>query len=342
MNEIFLKNKYMNSFFISILFIITFLSAFFITGPYYRNYTIDKIYSRIEKSDIYFNHLISQLKDTVNPISLIWHPDHDNSVLENRLILNKKEINSFYIGDYKISIENPENYRDLNHDSLNTYLFITKDTKTLHSYYYKDFFVSQIYKIKYLNIDYILIGFSARGVRENGFILPMVYSDNKLIIGKEQKNFSMHRNIPEDNFWGFNKNLYVTLDDTRYFGTYGNISNNASISSFIPVIFLINKETGNMIFSSHEFSDVYSKLKDTLSIEFNYLSKNILSGKLKIEDYDLADTLIPSFDYYLGISLLSTKNEYSETRKNVLDLYSNIFKNKEILMNPDGYVDFEK
>ncbi|MBP6948830.1 MAG: hypothetical protein KBB50_02020, partial [Candidatus Pacebacteria bacterium] len=97
------------------------------------------------------------------------------------------------------------------------------------------------------------------------------------------------------------------------------------------------------------FKGVYKKSVDVMIKDFDAL-KSIFSvvendeTRIKILSFsNEGSSLEPYFDYYLGMSILSSDGGYSSIREKVKNLYSYFYGDGDnVEMHFDGYKDFEK
>jgi hypothetical protein len=150
-------------------------------------------------------------------------------------------------------------------------------------------------------------------------------------------------------FFTINSELYLVLDDSRYFWesipeSGLSVSGNARRNSAVPRIFKFDKETGNPVLATKEFNYVYKlaiekmekdlySLRDSIPNNMRQAVMNTLTG----------ESLIPYFDYYLGMAIISNPSKASEIRKTVEKLYLDLYGTEHPSgAHLDGYKDFEK
>lgn len=313
-------------------------------------------YDSLYNSRTLFDTEIKKLNSESKDMNFLWHPDYEkNQYLSSvKKSTSGEKIKETIIneGNYKITISSPDYLQDgfsLDSDDFNTHIVITKNGKSIDVKDYKKVNLSHIYKIQVDEVSYYLLGLCRGGMRGCGILIPIVYTNNELRVGEiiEDVDFSDWLRI--NDFFTKNSELYLVLDDSRYFWSTDSasglsLSNNANFNSAVPRVFKFDKETANLILSINDFGylykiatekiekDLYS-LKDSIPSEIRPLVMNRLIGK----------SLAPYFYYYLGMSIITSKENYSEVRNRIVKLYTEFYgKETASKANFEGYKDFEK
>lgn len=299
---------------------------------------LDQSYNSLYDSRRLFDSEIKKLNSESKDMIFLWHPDYE----KNQYLSNVKKNNSgekiketvIDMGDYKVTITSPDYLQDgfsLDSDDFNTHIVITKNGKSTDIKDYEKVNLSHIYKIQVSEVSYYLLGLCRGSMRGCGTLVPIVYSNSKLKVGKiiEDVDFSDWLRI--NDFFTINSELYLVLDDSRYFWSTDSasslsLSNNANFNSAVPRIFKFDKETANLILSINDFNYIYKiatekiekdlySLKDSIPSEIRPLATNGLIGK----------SLAPYFYYYLGMSIIANKENYDEVRNRIEKLYTEFY-----------------
>jgi len=308
---------------------------------------LDKNYNLLYESRKYFDREIKKLHDASKDMKFLWHPDQkkqEYSSIKKESYNGKieEEESVINIGKYKLTIISPWDTSGLDDESLYTHIVITNGGKSIETRDYKGVTFNHVYKIQVNQIFYYILGLCSGGMHGCGILVPIVNDGDKLVVGNSIKGVDFSNYLRIKDFFTKNDELYTVFDDSRYFGEYPS-SNNASYNSAVPKVFRFNK-TGNAVLVTDNFLELYqkpakiifdglTKLKNSIPIKARNVMMQTMAGK----------SLIPYFDYYLGISILANKTNASQIRKQVKKLYFNLYGKKYSLKaHFNGYKDFEK
>lgn len=309
---------------------------------------LDKNYESLYASRLFFDKGIKKLHDSSNDMKFIWDPEKKYNPYSS--YVERSENHSYFnSGKYKIDIVSPT---DLNGESIDdkdlyTKITISENGKELSHKEYKEEGFRFIYKIILNKTEYYLLGLCHDGMHGCQLIVPIVYNEKAPVIGKEfGGDFSNY--LREDDFFTKNGELYTVIDDSRYFFQYSS-SNNASYNSAVPLIIKFDKNTANTNDAMFDFIDLYKKSTDVMTNDLNTLKKvlSVVENKeTRINLMNLTNrgtSLIPFFDYYLGMSIISNQSSYSSIRNSVKNMYLDFYGNNiEPEAHFDGYKDYEK
>lgn len=310
----------------------------------------DLIYNNqnlLRESRTYFDNEIKKLHDTSKDMQFLWHPDQEKLpyVITQKpwkygddIKISDTQIN---IGEYTLKITYLEDIT-LDDMAFYTHIKVLKNNKIVETKDFEHFALNHIYKIKTATTEYYLLGLCHGGMHGCGVLVPMVYDSGKLVIGKAIEDVDFSWYLDRNNFFTKNGELYTIFDDSRYFFGYST-SNNASYNSAIPRIFRFDKTTANPVLAMGDFRDLYKKSSQIIGDDLNKL-KNNLPEKTRVATMSNLDgwSLIPYFDYYLGMSIISAKSGYPEIRKEIEKLYTDLYGNTSTPeAHFDGYKDFE-
>jgi hypothetical protein len=110
-----------------------------------------------------------------------------------------------------------------------------------------------------------------------------------------------------------------------------------------------DKNTANTSNAMFDFTDLYRKSTDVMTNDLNTLKKvlSVVENKeTRVNLMNLTNrgtSLIPFFDYYLGMSIISNQSSYSSIRNSVKNMYLDFYGNNiEPEAHFDGYKDYEK
>lgn len=307
---------------------------------------LSKNYDSLYESRRYFNGEIKKLHDVSKDMQFLWHPDQR----KQEYLFNEKESSNgkteesiINIGKYKLTITSPWDTLSLDDESLYTHVVITNDGKSVDTKDYKGVAFSHVYKIQVNQTFYYILGLCSGGMHGCGILVPIINDGDKLVIGKSIEGVDFSNWLRIEDFFTKNGELYTIFDDSRYFFSYSG-SNNASYNSAVPMVFKFDRTTGNTILETNNFLELYkdsakiisddlNKLKDNMSIEVRNLMMQTGTGR----------SLIPYFDYDLGMSILANKTNALQIREQIEELYLDLYGEK---YSPethfDGYKDFEK
>lgn len=305
---------------------------------------LDKSYDTLYESRRYFDGEIKKLHDASKDMKFLWHPDQETDpytrvepnpeIGEGSVVLD--------IGKFRLKIDY---LRDISFDDKDfyTHIEITQNGKLVNKKDYKEVGFSHIYKIKVGNTDYYLLGLCSGGMHGCGVLVPLIYDGVNIKLGNDIEGVDFSNWLRIEDFFTKNGELYTVFDDSRYFFSYSG-SNNASYNSAVPMIYKFDKTTGSTVLDKNNFLEIYKesarmisddlkKLNDSFPIEVKHLMTQTGRGR----------SLIPYFDYYLGMAIIADKSHDSEIRKNVEKLYNDFFGEKySAEAHFDGYKDFEK
>ncbi len=305
---------------------------------------LDKSYDTLYESRRYFDGEIKKLHDASKDMKFLWHPDQETDPYTR--VEPNPEIGEGYvvldIGKFKLKIDY---LKDISFDDKDfyTHIEITQDGKLVNKKDYKEVGFSHIYKIKVGNVEYYLLGLCSGGMHGCGVLVPLIYDGVNIKIGNDIEGVDFSNWLRIEDFFTKNDELYTIFDDSRYFGGYSG-SNNASYNSAVPRIYKFDKATGSTVLEENRFLEIYKesakmisddlkKLNDSLPIEVRHLMTQTGRGR----------SLIPYFDYYLGMAIISDRTHASEIRKDVEKLYTDFYGEKySAEAHFDGYKDFEK
>lgn len=307
---------------------------------------LTKNYDSLYESRRYFDNEIKKLHDASEDMQFLWHPDQKEQGYlssEKESTNGKIEESIINIGKYKLIITSPWDTLSLDNEFLYTHVVITDNEKSVNNKDYKGVVFSHVYKIQVNQTFYYILGLCSGGMHGCGILVPVINDGDKLVIGKNIEDVDFSNWLRTEDFFTKNGELYTVFDDSRYFGGYSS-SNNASYNSAVPRIFKFDKTTGNIILVTNDFLGLYkdsakiisndlNKLKDSMPVEIRNLMMQTGAGR----------SLIPYFDYDLGMSILSDKINASRIRKSIEKLYLELYGGKyssEAYF--DGYKDFEK
>ncbi len=306
---------------------------------------LDKSYDTLYESRRYFDGEIKKFHDVSKDMKFLWHPDQDKQEYQStKKEMNKEEIEESIIdaGKYKLTITSPWDTISMDDEALYTRVVITKDGKSVDTRDYKGVAFHHVYKIQVNKTSYYILGLCSGGMHGCGILIPIINDGDKLVIGKNIEGVDFSNYLRIENFFTKNDELYTVFDDSRYFFSYSG-SNNASYNSAVPRIYKFDKATGNTVLEKNNFLEIYKesvkmisddlkKLNNSLSIEVKHLMTQTGRGR----------SLIPYFDYYLGMAIIADKSHASEIRSRVEKLYVDFYGNKyDPEAHFDGYKDFE-
>ena len=307
---------------------------------------LSKNYDSLYESRRYFDSEIKKLHDVSKDMQFLWHPDQKKQEYlssEKESSNGKIKESIISVGKYKLTITSPWDTLRLDDESLYTHVVITGDGKLVDTKDYKGVAFHHVYKIQLDQTFYYILGLCSGGVHGCGILVPIINDGDKLVVGNSIEGVDFSNYLRIEDFFTKNGELYTIFDDSRYFFSYSG-SNNASFNSAVPRIYNFDKATGNTILETNNFlglykdsvkiiSDDLSKLKDSVPVEVRNLMTQTGAGR----------SLIPYFDYELGMSILANKTNASQIRKQVEILYLDFYGEK---YSPeahfDGYKDFEK
>ena len=288
-----------------------------------------KSYDSFYESRRYFDSEITKLHKASKDVKFIWYPD-DNTVFDSAIKINNEYQFTIDTGRSQIVITWPKEYFNMLREDLYTKTQIITDGKIFSERTYKEHYFSQIYKLEIRDSTYYLLGLYSGGMHGTGIIIPIVYSytKNELTIGKDIKDVDLSNGLRKEDFFSKNGELYVVIDDPRYFFSYSD-SNNASYNSAVPRIFEFKKETADLVLSVNNFNDLYKKATEKIKKDL-YSLKNNLSSEIRpvMMNGFTGKSLIPYFDYYLGMAIIADPTYSSETRKKVEKLYIDFYGEK--------------
>lgn len=309
---------------------------------------LHKNYESLYASRLSFDKEIKQFHDVSKDMTIVWSPEMKSNPYLT--YFDRGEDHSYFnIGKYKVDIVTPtgEDGFITEDKDLYTKIVITENGKEIKRKEYKGEEFRFIYKIIVNKTEYYLLGLCHGGMHGCQMITPLVYDENIPMIGKEIKgDFSNY--LRDSDFFTRSGELYTVIDDSRYFFEYSS-SNNSSYNSAVPLIMRFDKHTANTVNSVGQFKGVYKKSVDVMTKDFDAL-KSIFSvvendeTRIKILSFsNEGSSLEPYFDYYLGMSILSSDGGYSSIREKVKNLYSYFYGDGDnVEMHFDGYKDFEK
>ncbi len=306
---------------------------------------LDKSYDTLYESRRYFDNEIKKLHDASKDMKFLWHPDQEKQEYASA----KKEVGGeeieesvLNVGKYKITITSPWDTLSLDDEDLYTHIVITDNGKSIDTKDYKGVAFHHVYKIQVNKTSYYILGLCAGGMHGCGILVPIINDGDKLVIGKSIEGVDFSNYLRIEDFFTKNGELYTVFDDSRYFFSYSG-SNNASYNSAVPRIYKFDKTTGGIVLEEENFLEIYKqsakmisedmkKLNDSFPIEVKHLMTQTGSGR----------SLIPYFDYYLGMAIIADKSHASEIRSRVEKLYTDFYGNKyDPEAHFDGYKDFE-
>ncbi len=305
---------------------------------------LDENYDSLYNSRTYFDNEIKKLHDESKDMKFIWHPDYKTNsykIVEPNPENGKGSVD-LDIGKFKLKIDYLRD-NSLNDVDLYTHIEITQDSNLINKKDYKEVGFSHIYKIKVGNIEYYLLGLCSGGMHGCGLMVPIIYDGINIKLGNDIEGVDFSDWLRVENFFTKNGDLYAVFDDSRYFFSYSG-SNNASYNSAVPKIYKFDKTTGNVILETNNFLGIYKESVKIISDDLNKLN-NSIPAEIKhiMTQTGRGRSLIPYFDYYLGMGILSDKSISAETRSGVKKLYMDFYGNKyEPEAHFDGYKDFEK
>ena len=306
-----------------------------------------KSYDSLYESRRYFDNEITKLHKASKDLEFLWHPDQEKrgytEVMKKSGNVDIKET-IIDANNYKITITShaPQRYT-FEDETTDTHIAITNDGKLIDTKNFSGLIFNHIYKIKVNQTFYYIIGLCTSGTHGCGMLVPIINSDDKLVVGEVIGGVDFSNYLRIEDFFTRNGELYTVFDDSRYFFGYYSTSNNASYNSAVPRIYKFDKVTGNVILVTDSFLDLYKKsvqiisddlikLKDSIPEKIRHTIPKISSG-----------FLAPYFDYYLGMAIIADPSHSSGTRKEVEKLYLDFFgKQNKPEANFDGYKDFEK
>lgn len=309
---------------------------------------LHKNYESLYTSRLSFDKEIKQLHDVSKDMIIVWSPEMKSNPYLT--YFDRGEYHSYFnIGKYKVDIVTPtgEDGFITEDKDLYTKIVITENGKEIKRKEYKGEEFRFIYKIIVNKTEYYLLGLCHGGMHGCQMITPLVYDENIPMIGKEIKgDFSNY--LRDSYFFTRSGELYTVIDDSRYFFEYSS-SNNSSYNSAVPLIMRFDKHTANTVNSVDQFREIYKKSVDVMTKDL-YTLKTTLGGvennetRVKIMGYsNEGSSLEPYFDYYLGMSIISSEGEYLGVREKVKSLYSYFYGDGDnVEMHFDGYKDFEK
>ncbi len=298
-------------------------------------------YDSLYDSRRVFDAEIKKLNRASKNMKFLWHPSYEKKQYISGVKKSTVEESVINIGKYRLTITSPRE-RAIDYDDYYTHIVITKDGKSAGVQDYKKVNFDHIYKIQVGEVSYYLFGLCGGGMHGCGILIPIIYTSNELTVGKiiDDADFSNYLRI--NDFFTINSELYLVLDDSRYFFSYSG-SNNASYNSAIPRIFKFDKETANLVLAVNDFADLYKKAAKKMEKDLYSLKDNVPS-KMRplIMNRPIGKSLIPYFDYYLGVAIIADPTHSSETRKKVEKLYIDFYgKENSPEAHFDGYKDFE-
>lgn len=307
---------------------------------------LDKSYDSLYVSRRYFDNEIKKMHDVSNDMKFLWHPDQE----KNQYTSVKKESSGgeieesiINVGKYKLTITSPWDTMSLDNADLYTHISITKDGKIIENKEYKEFAFHHVYKVQVKDTSYYLLGLCGGGMHGCGLLVPIVNDGNNLVIGKTIENVDFSNYLRVEDFFTKNGDLYTVFDDSRYFFSYSG-SNNASYNSAVPRIYKFDKVTGSAILSKDSFLEIYKESTKIIAKNLNDLNNSIpIEAKYLMTQTGRGRSLIPYFDYYLGMAIISDKIHSSEIRKAIEKLYTDFYGKKYLTeAHFDGYKDFER
>ena len=305
---------------------------------------LSKNYDSLYESRRYFDSEIKKLHEISKNMQFLWHPDQKKQEYlssEKESSNGKIEESIVNVGKYKLVITSPWDHF-LDDESFYTHVVITKNGELINTKDYKGVYLSHIYKIQVSQTFYYILGLCSGGMHGCGILVPIINDGDKLVIGKNIEDVDFSNYLKIEDFFTKNGELYTVFNDSRYFGGYSS-SNNASYNSAVPRIYKFDKATGNTILETNNFLELYkdsvkiisddlNKLKDSVPVEVRNLMMQTGAGR----------SLIPYFDYDLGMSILANKNNASQIRKQIEKLYIDFYGEKYSLeAHFDGYKDFD-
>lgn len=304
---------------------------------------LNKSYESLYRSRKYFNSEILKLHTTSKNLEFIWHPEQEKmgyAEVSKGLGNLKTQESSIDSNNYKISIISNRGFEN---KDLYTHVTITKAEKLMDSRNYSGVALNHIYKIKVNQTYYYLLGLCRNGNQGCGQLVPIINEGESLIVGSVIKDVNFSNYLKIEDFFTENGELYTVLDDSRYFFSYSG-SNNASYNSAVPRIFKFDRETANLILAINDFNDIYKKATEKIEKDL-YSLRNSIPSEIRplIMNHLTGKSLIPYFDYYLGMAIIADPTHSSETRKEVEKLYLDFFgKQNKSEAHFDGYKDFER
>jgi len=307
---------------------------------------LSKNYDSLYESRRYFDSEIKKLHDVSKNMQFLWHPDQKKQEYissEKETSNGKIEESIIGVGKYKLTITSPWDTLSLDDESLYTHVVITNAGKSVDIKDYKGVAFSHIYKIKVNQTFYYILGLCSGGMHGCGILVPIINDADKLIIGKNIEGVDFSNWLRIEDFFTKNGELYTIFDDSRYFGGYSS-SNNASYNSAVPRILKFEKTTENTILETNNFLGLYKDSAKIISDDLNKLKDNIpVEVRNLLMQTGAGRSLIPYFDYDLGISILADKTNASQTRKRIEKMYLDLYGEKYSSgAHFDGYKDFEK
>lgn len=302
---------------------------------------LNKSYDTLYNSRRYFDGEIKKFHDESKDMVFLWHPDQEKDQYD---LTRKGQIEDAVIsaGKYKIKITYLWN-TDFDRESLFTHVAVTDNGRQVEVRDYKEVSLSHIYKIQVGQTFYYIFGLCAGGNHGCGILVPIVNEGNKIVIGDAIEDVDFSNYLRVEDFFTKNGQLYEVFDDQRYFGGYSG-SNNASYNSAVPKIYKYNKMTANPVLLSYEFVEIYKNSTKIISDDLNKLKNNIPTQSRVTAMQTLSGrSLIPYFDYYLGMALIANKTSSIKIRKEIENLYYDFYgKEVDAEAHFDGYTDFEK
>jgi len=307
---------------------------------------LSKNYDSLYDSRRYFDSEIEKLHNTSKDMQFLWHPDQK----KQEYLSSKKESSNgkieesiISVGKYKLTITSPWDTLSLDDESLYTHVVITSDGKLVNTKDYKSVAFHHVYKIQVDQTFYYILGLCSGGMHGCGILVPMINDGDKLVVGNSIEGVDFSNWLRMEDFFTKNGELYTIFDDSRYFFSYSG-SNNASYNSAVPRIYKFDKATGNPILETNNFLGLYQKSVKMISDDLTKLKDSVPSEVRNLMmQTRVGRSLIPYFDYDLGMSILANKNNALQIRKQIEKLYLELYGEK---YSPeahfDGYKDFEK
>jgi len=346
-----------------ILFIVIFFTLAFIIYDHkdqqIQSLTAEKVvadsYSSLYESRRYFDEEITRLHNASKDMIFLWHPDLKKQYLSSIKKTDsgeEVEENIIDIDKYKLIITSPiyskEGYK-VDASDYYTHIMVTENGKYISEGNYKGGNFDHTYKIQVGETFYYLIGICQGGMRGCGILIPIVNTNNKLRDGKVIADVDFSNYLRIKDFFTINSELYLVLDDSRYFwesvpGSDLSVSNNARRNSAIPRIFKFDKKTGNPVLAIREFNYIYKSATEKMGKDL-YSLRDSIPGNIRqsVMNTLTGKSLIPYFDYYLGMAIINNPSKASEIRKTVEELYLDLYGTEHQLgVHLDGYKDFEE
>ncbi len=244
---------------------------------------------------------------------------------------------TYTLGDYKLVVASPWDkeyqsfFSDID-DLQYTKLTILKGDKIISSKEIPALYPNKIQEFYLDNTQYINIFLNAGGMHGCCSTISVVYDKSKNEAPKigDKALYSDEAYEPEINSRVFSKNneLYIVL--------VGNVfSYPASRGATVPMIYRIDKNTGNLILASKEFSSLYMESANLIMKQLEDMRSKYDKEEFKVAlNYPPNTEEIEPFFYYYNEMILLGKtniNEYDQAIKDFVLIYKKFFGEDKVL-----------